>query len=267
MGVRLQTADGEVKRFPTTYTEGGGEYGPPEKYIAPCGGEWDHAPKELEECDHLDCAINCAKRRKNESRKYFIFFGVIAGLFPISKIIVGFPSILFILMGAYALIALWFLIAELREGKRFRELTEYRDLGTINGIKAFQIGPPIILQLQTEAGGIRQYQTVYGLGTPIDHLNCGIYLLRNWRRKVMAGYFFAAITAISIAIITVANIKSMIDLESNSLIILVSSTILAICFLTWGHDEKSQLDELNEFKNKGTIKGIKACQIFDDPKS
>ena len=264
--MRLQTADGEVKRFPTTYTEGGGEYGPPKKYVTPCGREWDHSPKELEECDHLDCAINCAKQRKNESRKYFILFVVIAGLFPISKIIVGFPSIFFILMGAYVLIALWFLIDEFRAGKRFKELIEYRDLGTINGIKAFKIGPPVMLQLQTEDGGIRQYQTVYGLGTPIDHLDCGIYLLRNWRRKEMAGYFFAAISVISIAIIAIANTKGLGDLESNSIIILVSSTFLAIYCLTWGHDEKSQLDELNEFKYKGTIKGIKARQIFDDLK-
>jgi len=63
-------------------------------------------------------------------------------------------------MGAYVLIALWFLIDEFRAGKRFKELIEYRDLGTINGIKAFKIGPPVMLQLQTEDGGIRQYQTV-----------------------------------------------------------------------------------------------------------
>ncbi len=146
-------------------------------------------------------------------------------------------------------------------------LTEYRDMGTINGIKAFQIGPPVMLRLQTEDGMIRRYKPEYGLGTPIDHLECGIRLLRNWRRKKMAGYFFMTMAAIFLAITAIANTKGWIDLESNSLLILVSSTILAICCLTWGHDEKSQLCELNEFKNNGIIKGIKARQIFDDPKS
>ena len=69
-------------------------------------------------------------------------------------------------------------------------LTEYRDMGTINGIKAFQIGPPVMLRLQTEDGMIRRYKPEYGLGTPIDHLECGIRLLRNWQRKKMAGDFF-----------------------------------------------------------------------------
>jgi len=146
-------------------------------------------------------------------------------------------------------------------------LTEYRDMGTINGIKAFQIGPPVMLRLQTEDGMIRRYKPEYGLGTPIDHLECGIRLLRNWRRKKMAGYFFMTMAAIFLAITAIANTKGWIDLESNSLLILVSSTILAICCLTWGHDEKSQLCELNEFKSNGIIKGIKARQIFDDPKS
>jgi len=179
----------------------------------------------------------------------------------------GGPSQPFFHLGVAALPALWCLIDEFRAGKIFKMLTEYRDMGTINGIKAFQIGPPVMLRLQTEDGMIRRYKPEYGLGTPIDHLECGIRLLRNWRRKKMAGYFFMTMAAIFLAITAIANTKGWIDLESNSLLILVSSTILAICCLTWGHDEKSQLCELNEFKNNGIIKGIKARQIFDDPKS
>ena len=83
----------------------------------------------------------------------------------------------------------------------------------------------------------------------------------------MAGYFFYDYGSHFFSHYSYRNTKGWIDLESNSLLILVSSTILAICCLTWGHDEKSQLCELNEFKNNGTIKGIKARQIFDDPKS
>jgi len=36
--------------------------------------------------------------------------------------------------GAMTLLAFWFLFDGLREGKRFKELTEYRDKRTINGI-------------------------------------------------------------------------------------------------------------------------------------
>jgi len=267
MVVRLQKADGVIKRFPTTYAEGERENGTAEKYTTCCGREWKYAPKEHEECDHLDCAIHYVKQRKNECRQLLIIYGVIAGFYLIYYTIMDDPFLPFLFWGLTALAALWCLIEELRAGKRFKELTEYRDLGTINGIKAFQIGPPVMLRLQTEDGEIRRYQPEYGLGTPIDHLECGIRLLRNWRRKEMAGYFFVAIAAIFLAITAIANIKGVIYLESDSLLILVSSTILGICFLTWGHDEKSRLDELNEFKNNGTIKGIKAYQIFDDPKS
>lgn len=267
MVVRLQTADGKVRRFPTTYSEGERESGIPEKYATYCGMELKNAPKEHEECDHLDCAIHCAKQRKNESHQYFILYCVAAILLLIYNILMEGPFLPFLILGLTALPALWCLIDELRAGKRFKELTEYKDLGTISGIKAYQIGPPVMLRLQTEDGKIRLYQPAYGLGTPIDHLECRMRLLRNWRRKEMAGYFFMAIAAIFLPITAIANTKGSIDLESDSLMILVSSTILAICFLTWGRDEKSRLDELNEFKNNGTIKGIKACQIFDDPKS
>ena len=41
--------------------------------------------------------------------------------------------------GALTLLAFWFLFDGLREGKRFKELTEYRDQGTINDITAWQI--------------------------------------------------------------------------------------------------------------------------------
>ena len=43
MVVRLQTADGKVRRFPTTYSEGERESGIPEKYATYCGMEWKNA--------------------------------------------------------------------------------------------------------------------------------------------------------------------------------------------------------------------------------
>jgi hypothetical protein len=44
-----------------------------------------------------------------------------------------------ILLGLIFLIVLWSLIHGFRAGKRFKELTEYKDTGRINGICAFQI--------------------------------------------------------------------------------------------------------------------------------
>ncbi len=43
--------------------------------------------------------------------------------------------------------------------------------------------------------------------------------------------------------------------------IFMISSISAIAFLSLGLDAEERLDELNEFRNCGTIKGTKACRI------
>ena len=97
MVVRLQTADGKVRRFPTTYSEGQRESGIPEKYATYCGMELKNAPKEHEECDHLDCAIHYAKQKKNESRECFVICSVIGCLFLLYNILMEGPFLPFLI--------------------------------------------------------------------------------------------------------------------------------------------------------------------------
>ena len=76
MVVRLQTADGEIKDYQTTYVVGEmiGDRYYPEKWIANCGLEWKNKPKEHEECDHLDCACTQQKNSGNLTKRLHALF-------------------------------------------------------------------------------------------------------------------------------------------------------------------------------------------------
>jgi len=141
MVVRLQTAEGKIKKYGTTQvkwiTYGESTY--VDKYVTKCGLEWKDKPKSHEECDHLDCAIYLAKQENNEGATIFMLFMAGSGImmilmWPFQSFVVE-PLIL----GAGILSSIVGLIHGYRAGKRFEELTEYRDKGTINDITAWQI--------------------------------------------------------------------------------------------------------------------------------
>ena len=151
------------------------------------------------------------------------------------------------------------------------------------------------MRLETEDGEIKEYPAVYRVKTPIsgeffgfdkliaklrrgwnrepepgqecDYLECAIRLVKNWRMKEMAGLFLAAIGAMFFAITAVAEIQSKIGLVIYTFTISICSIVLAICCLSLGRTEKERLEELTEFKNNGTIKGIKARLISEDSHS
>jgi hypothetical protein len=89
----------------------------------------------------------------------------------------------------------------------------------------------------------------------------------NWRSKQIIGRFLAAIAVIFFVFVVIEEIRFEIGLVKYTFMISIISAFLAICF--WGSRPgvEERLDELNEFKNNGTIKGIKAHQIFEDPHS
>lgn len=126
---------GETKEYRTSFGIGliGYEPGYPEKYVTKCGMEWQNEPEPYEECNHLDCAMHLAEHNKKN------------GLFLVISFIVG--GFVFILpaMGANAFLvsstlpAFWFLYEVLRARKQLKELHEFKNNGTINGIKANQI--------------------------------------------------------------------------------------------------------------------------------
>jgi hypothetical protein len=142
MAVRLHTAKGEIKEYQTTqvlfvsYVEGF----PIDKYATKCGREWKPGAKN-QECDHLECAIYLAEQLNEDLPKASSFLMVFA--FAIIIIVgIKWPQLLdsaLMYSGLMILLAFYFLFLGLRSEKRFKELTEYRNKGTINGIKALQI--------------------------------------------------------------------------------------------------------------------------------
>jgi hypothetical protein len=156
MVIRLQTLEGDTKEYQTVYSVRGGpdpagdSEGSPhylDKYITNCGLEWKDKPKEHEECNHLECAIYLAKQKRKKGPEGFMFFIVLAAVSMIlaemlmaktwlnlTIIFLLFPAALFPI-----LLAFYSLIRGLRAGEELLDLTEYRDKGTINGIKAWRL--------------------------------------------------------------------------------------------------------------------------------
>jgi hypothetical protein len=144
MAVRLQTADGKIKKYRVTQVlfapcgDGGSCI---DKYVTKCGREWKPGA-ESQACDHLDCAIYAAESDRKEKPEVFMFLIVLAAAVIIIESVIGWRQMggfAIMFSGALTLLAFWFLFGGLKEGKRFRELTEYRDKRTINGIAAWQI--------------------------------------------------------------------------------------------------------------------------------
>jgi hypothetical protein len=146
----------------------------------------------------------------------------------------------------------------------------------------------MVVRLQTADGKINEYQTVYGVGNPIggevsgyekwitkcgrewdkepepdqecDHLMCAIHNAEHWElHRMMSGIF----TAFAIIIFGIAQLFRYGPPIS---LLVLSMTFVFLAILIWicSHEEKGRWDELNEFKNNGTIKGIIASQISDN---
>lgn len=152
MVVCIETIEGKIKKYRTiepVYPSNRNDYSPPEKYIAYCGREWKDKPEEHEECDHIDCALYLAKRSSDSGPMNFMIFsalGLGSILFFIWKNInfnfeflgVTIPmNMLF--YGILFLLALISLVDGLCSGKQFYELNEYKNKGTINGVRAWRI--------------------------------------------------------------------------------------------------------------------------------
>jgi hypothetical protein len=97
-----------------------------DKYVTKCGREWKPGA-ESKACDHLDCAIYVAESYRKEKPEVFTFLIVLAAAVMIIDFVIGWRQ-----MGGFAImfsgtltpLAFWFLFDRLREGKRFKELTE-----------------------------------------------------------------------------------------------------------------------------------------------
>ena len=137
MVVRLQTAEGETKEYMTTRVESIGENGPC-IFLTKCGLAWKKKPKPQDECDHLDCAVDSVKQDVRNSFGLFIACIVLVFL-CIHSNTESYTESLFriyfqILIG---ILAFWGLIRGFGAVKRLGELNEYRNKGTISGIRAW----------------------------------------------------------------------------------------------------------------------------------
>ena len=155
MVVRLQTAEGRIKKYRTAYGVGlCFREGNPDsehscvildskKYITNCGLEWKDLPSSQDECEHLDCAIYLAAKDTKSAPLCiigFIIFLIFSKTiyFTISDSI--FDSIFRIYFAVlFALFAFFMLTSGLGSWKNSIELAEYRNRGTIDGIVTWQI--------------------------------------------------------------------------------------------------------------------------------
>ena len=272
MVMRLKTARGDIHEYATSYGTSYGEGGP-YVFYSPCGRKWHYEPAYEEQCNHLDCAISIANGRRHWHRS-FVFLIVI----PLIALIVSQYELLWLI---FLLPAFGTLFFGLRGEKQFEELAEYRDNGTINGIKAWQVSQDEgvrTLQIQTEDGEIKEYDCI-PLGNTFydywkwisksgtewnrkaeiyqecDDLERAIRIAEWWHRYRMIGRFFAAAATMSFIALFISENRIM------PLMIFVFSIIMAIVFWGLSQVHKDHWDELREFKNNGTINGIKSSQI------
>ena len=134
MAVRLHTIDGKTKVYETHRGEGGGENGP-SKYVTKCGLEWTTEPKPYETCDHIDCALDVLRRAANSGPVAFLVCLVFGTYILFTMKDSGIWALAF--SGFCILVGVWVLIEGFKAEDKFKELTEYKSKGTINGIRAY----------------------------------------------------------------------------------------------------------------------------------
>jgi hypothetical protein len=139
MVVRLQTAEGKIKEYQTIQWKSGGEDSP-SIYFTACGRKWEDWPRNWNDfnylnCNHLDCAIAYADAQaKPESMIFAIIVLLITSFGAHWLEDLGDTFLFFLCFFLYP--SFYFMeIAGKNARKQLKELTEYRDKGTINGVK------------------------------------------------------------------------------------------------------------------------------------
>ena len=130
MAIHLELENGVIKRYSTSY-----------KLYYSVGGEasFDIMRKcnISDKCDHLDCAIYAAEYTSKDNKKHFKMYIFICAFWFVIAIFnreLGLG-----LGGFYALFGIYSIWQSDKEAKKAKELIEFRDQGTINGIKAHKL--------------------------------------------------------------------------------------------------------------------------------
>ena len=91
-----------------------------------------------------------------------------------------------------------------------------------------------------------------------NHLGCAIYLAeQSWKFRLL---FFVVLMAVGYGVFLAE------QTDYSKLLVSLSTLLLALWVLIGIIRSKIKVEELTEFKGKGTINGIKAWQIIKDPR-
>lgn len=135
MALKLLLKSNDIKEYATVSEAGGGEGGPT-TYSTKCGLIQDCSARPTEECDHLDCAIDVTIQDV-KIFKALLYFSAIGFLL---FILIDRSRITLWIWGTVILINLsifgW---GAYSSYKRRNELIEFKNYGTINGIKASKL--------------------------------------------------------------------------------------------------------------------------------
>ncbi len=213
MVLRLQTTEDLIKTYQTINSIYGTEDFTPIRCFTKCRSQ----PDKLDEgCDHLDCAIYSAERNNRQySASVIISIIIIITSFTYLWKVPGSDGATFFLV-IFAFVAFVGYINRYRSGKRLNELTEYRDKGTINGTKASHTCRKTV-----------PYQEFF------QELERLIDIVGHWRSRETAGRLCAAIAGFFLIITVAAELSGIIEPVVYTFTISVISVVLAISFLRW----------------------------------
>jgi len=135
VSVRLELDNGNVKEYTTMWTNYGSEgYYPEKPYHTKCGLSFKKYPEDGA-CDHLECAISAARDEAIYPIGMYCMFSIMmiaAGWYEKGDLLDGIQDSRGILIICGPILGLFSLISF----RRWMELREYRDRGTIHGRKA-----------------------------------------------------------------------------------------------------------------------------------
>jgi len=127
MAFKLQLESGKIKNYPISYKS---YYAEGECVFYDTKSKCDTFKHT--DCSHLDCAIYAAEYTAKDNKSGFkILLAAAIFWFLVLRDLV--------LCGLIVLFGVYFILQSIRSAKKARELIEFRDHGTINGVKAYKI--------------------------------------------------------------------------------------------------------------------------------
>ena len=132
MAIYLELENGLIKRYPTSYKL---YYSVGETSLFDIKSTCNIS----NECDHLDCAIYAAEYTAKDDKSFFWVL-ILVSTFWFAMAIFG-QGLGLYLGGFCSLFGIYNIWQSDKAAKKAKELIEFRDQGTINGIKADKLYP------------------------------------------------------------------------------------------------------------------------------